>query len=359
MPEPTVMFFYIAALYLFYRWLTNPRLSTLFLAAASTALAILIKPTSTHIGLIYFLLLFEKYRLRIFIQRRVWLFATISLLPAVVWYLHARNLYLTYGNTFGILSGGDTKFDNLRYWFSPSFYSSLISIDLNWVFAIGGVLPFVIGMLLAVRKRSPSLLIYGVLTQGVYYLLIPRYTNAAVYYHIYLLPFAALAVGLGFWWLFQQSQATSVILGRRVSPSSVVTVAAILLITYAALRSYRSTVRIYDQPLQDCSQVVAQLIPQQSRIIVSTTSEARPQGVENNYQEPDIFYYSHRYGWSLAADHHTVEQVAEYRAQGAEYLVAADHQPLYAAPKLMDYLMSNAQQIGPGPKDACSIFQLE
>jgi 4-amino-4-deoxy-L-arabinose transferase-like glycosyltransferase len=358
MPEPAVLFFYTAALYLFHRWLnaTETSLWLLIASAASTAMAILIKPTSIHIGMIFFLLLFDKYRFSMFKKWQIWLFAVLSLLPGVLWYLHARNLYLVYGNTFGIISGGDSKFDNLRYWFSPSFYASLVSIDLNWIFAIGGILPFAIGMILAWRKREPLMLIFGVITQLLYYLVIPRYTSFAVYYHIYLLPFASLAVGLGFLWLFQKGQRTIALIGHQTSLRLLGAVAAILVISFVTLRSYRTNVRIYDQPLWDCSQLVAQLIPQPTRIIVSTTSVAQDQGVENNYQEPNVFYYSHRYGWSLPADRHTVQQVDEYRAQGAEYLVVVDHQPLSAAPELMNYLRTNTQQIGPGAKDACSIF---
>src|SRR5258708_8650425 len=52
MPEATVLFFYVAALYFFLRWLDEQKLRTLMLAGVGTALAILVKPTSIHIGII-------------------------------------------------------------------------------------------------------------------------------------------------------------------------------------------------------------------------------------------------------------------------------------------------------------------
>jgi 4-amino-4-deoxy-L-arabinose transferase-like glycosyltransferase len=280
MPEPMVLCFYVTALYLFHRWLNEESLFLLLMTGVSTATAILIKPTAIHIGIIFFLLLLQKYRFRMFSKWQIWLLVIISLLPGLLWYLHARNLYLMYGNTFGIISGGDSKFDNLRYWFSPSFYASLVSIDLNWIFAIGGILPFTIGIILAWRKQQPSVLVFGAITQLLYYLFIPRYTSFAVYYHIYLLPFASLALGLGFLWLFQKGQQTIVLAGHQTSLRLLGATATILIIGFVTLRSYRTNVRIYDQPLWDCSQLVAQLIPQETQIIVSTTSVAQDQGVD-------------------------------------------------------------------------------
>lgn len=134
MPEPTVMFFYIAALYLFQHWLDEQKLITLFLAAVITSLAILVKPTSIHIGIIFLLLLLERFRWKAFTQWQVWIFGVISLLPGILWYLHARDIFLQYGNTFGIISGGDSKFGNLlNYWLSPRFYQFLIQQDTTWI----------------------------------------------------------------------------------------------------------------------------------------------------------------------------------------------------------------------------------
>ena len=134
MPEATVMFFYLAALYLFYRWLDERRLYLLFLASASTALAILVKPTSIHIGLIFALLAIQRCGWSVIKNWRVWLAGVICLLPGALYYWHAHNLYLEYGNTFGLLSGGDSKFGNFYYWLSPRFYKGIAIAEVTLVF---------------------------------------------------------------------------------------------------------------------------------------------------------------------------------------------------------------------------------
>jgi hypothetical protein len=225
------------------------------------------------------------------------------------------------------------------------------------VLAFGGLIPFAVGFFLICIRRQPSMVIFGILSQLVYYLLIPRYTSFAIYYHIYMLPFAALCVGSGLLWLLQNGRKTVAVGQYKWSWSQITAIAAVVVMSAFMLRSYRTNIRIYEQPLWDCSQFVNRLVAENIPIIVSTTSVARDQGIENNYQEPNVFYYSHRYGWSLPADQHTVQQVTDYRSQGAQYLIFVDHQPLYDSPELERYLRTNAQQIGPGVKDACSIYQ--
>ncbi len=370
MPEPTAFFFYLAALYLFYRWINEERLGLLLLAAVSTALAILVKPTTIHIGFIFLLMLLQKYRLRALTQWQIWLFAVIALLPGLAWYLHARNLYLTYGNTFGIVSGGDSKFDNLTYWTSPSFYSSVAMIDIQWVFAFGGVVPFAIGIVWAWRKRQPMLLLYGSVAQIFYYLVIPRYTSFALYYHIFSIPFVALGVGLGLYWLYEKvgldwlyEIKRPVAYLQTMKPSMrllyLASIVALLLVFIQTLRVYRSNVRTYDQPLWSCSQHVAELVPEEALIVVSVNSPAIDDGVANNYQEPNIFYYSNRYGWALPADQHSPQQVADFHEQGADYFIVVDHSMLFDSADLQAYLDTNARQIGPGAAQDCSIYHFE
>ena len=187
-------------------------------------------------------------------------------------------------------------------------------------------------------------------------MLIPRYTSFAEYYHIFTVPFAAMGIGLGFWWLFQIAERKEV--RRWYHTGSII--AAVVLILLFTLRSYRGNLIIWDQPSWDCSQYVKKLVPADALIIVSTTSVAvEPDGTPNNYQEPNVFFYSHRYGWSLPADWHTVQQVVDYQNQGAQFFVIVDPSPLHNSPDLEKYLETNAQQIGPGEAKLCSIYHLQ
>jgi hypothetical protein len=109
--------------------------------------------------------------------------------------------------------------------------------------------------------------------------------------------------------------------------------------------------------LAGCASYVKAVVPVGARIIVSTTSRALENGMANNYQEPEIFFYSKRYGWSLPADWHTVEKVVEFQRGGAAYFVIYSKRLLDDNPTLASYLKNNSTQLGPGIESGCAIYR--
>jgi hypothetical protein len=351
MPEATLMFFYIAALACYQRWLDEQRWTMLGLAAVSAALAILVKPTAIHIGLVFAWLAIAHKGGSVVRQRQVWFAALISLLPGAAWYWHARNLYLQYGNTFGVLSGGDSKFGNLDYWIGAYFYRSVAALEIKWVFAGVAAGLFLIGLWLAVRQRRPPLLLSGVVTLAIYYMIVARYAQEewGVQYHIFAVPFAALGVGLGFDWLL-----------THLPPRLRTWVAGLLAVAVltGSARLYQDMLRPGSNELIECAAQVKNLAPPEARLIVSTESLSNDRGVPNNYQEPTIFFYSQRYGWSLPGDQHTPERVDTLRQAGAGYFVIYSQALFDANPALAGYLAAHAEQIGPGVRSGCGIYRL-
>lgn len=361
MPEATVLCFYVTALYFFQRWLEQSKPNLILFAALSTAAAILVKPTAIHIGLIFLLMLIEQYGWRLFNVKAVWLFGLVSLVPGILWYAHARNLYLTYGNTFGVFSGGDSKFGNFSYWLSPTFYGSLLQLDVEWVFAGVGILVFLLGAGLLIRQRHSRIVLYGVITIVIYYMIVARYASETwgIQYHIYLVPFAALGVGPGLDWLFESARSLSK-RGAMLGYASILGGLIVLaLIFYSSGRTSQRLLSPRNQNLANCGLQVASVVPADAKIVVSTTSRAMDNGVANNYQEPHIFFYSDRYGWSLPADWHTADYLRKYRGEGAGYFVIYNRSLYTDNPAFAAYLEQNARQIGPGIDKGCGIYQFQ
>lgn len=349
MPEATVFLFYVGALYLFSLWLEWEQFPLLLATGVVTALAILVKPTSIHIGFIFLLLLLQKYGLRAFARTEVLAFAAVCLLPGILWYIHARDIYLTYGNTFGIISGGDSKFGGLRDWLSPSFYWRLALLDVQWVFGWFSTLIFLAGVLRAATLRAPKVLFYGLVSILIYYLLVSRYAQETwgVQYHIYLLPYAALGFGIGMHWLSETP-----LWARTVAVRAVV----IVFLVAGAVIAGRSLLQPSRVNLMDCAETVSRVVPQDARIVVSTTSESVVNDTPNNFQEPQIFYYSDRYGWSLAADQHQPQFLMDYRSKGADYFVLYEPALLEENPELKTYLTDSMRQIDSAPEQSCSVY---
>jgi hypothetical protein len=357
MPEATVMFFYVTALYLFYRWLDEQRPYLLFLASASVALAILVKPTSIHIGLIFALLTIERYGWSIFKSWRIWIAVVISLLPGAFYYWHAHNLYLEYGNTFGLLSGGDIKFGNINYWLSPSFYKGVINIEILWVFTPLALPAFLIGLFQSFRRHQ-TIALFGVVTLGLYYLIVARYSGyqRGIQYHIYMVPFAALGFGAGIDWLLNQIPHP---LGMSIAIVSVLGLIVWVAPTYLSMLQ-----SVVPKDFLACAEWVQKLVPPDNRMIVSTTGLSQVMDIpgipiHDNYQDPKMFFYSQRHGWSLPADWLAPGKIEEFRRQGASYYVVFNRDLMLKHHDVVNYLADSATQVGPGIDLGCGVYRFK
>lgn len=356
MPEATVLCFYVGALYCFGVWLEGQEPRWLFRAALCTALSILVKPTSIHIGLIFLLLVRGRHGARRFLRADLWLFAALSLLPALLWYAHARGLYLRYGNTFGVLSGGDSKFGGPRYWLSPGFYVALLNLETRWLLAGFGWVPFLYGFWGLWRTKAapasiaPRLPLYGLGTIFLYYLIVARYAGESwgVHYHLYALPFYALGFGRG-----MEELRSFEIAGRTVM---LVAVSSTLFGAATLFRDLRTPAAGAPAVL-GCAAAVRRVVPAAAPILVSSDSPSREDGVPNNYQDPVLFFYSDRHGFSLARDWHRPERVEEFRRRGARFLVLTRPE---RERELLPYLQGQGHgaQIGPGTENGCGIYEL-
>jgi hypothetical protein len=351
MPEATVLFFYVTALYLFCRWLDRQTRLSLLLAACATGLAILVKPTSIHIVLVFVLMTIHRHGWRTLKRLDIWGGVLLTVFPAVLYFTHARNLYLQYGNTFGLLSGSDSKFPHLSALLSPSLYLALLRLEATWVFGGGGVLLYLAGLSVAIKRRQPLLVAFAIITIGIYYLIVARYAREAwgIQYHIYALPFAALGVGIGTDWLLQQRAR---VVMRMIVAASLISV--VLASTYV----YRGMLQNEGNGQIACAMTMAQLVPSDAHLVISSTALNVEDGIPNNYQDPVLFFYSHRYGWSLPADKHTPDQIAALQAAGAGYFVIYSEELYRDRPYLAAYLHANGEQIGPGVAAGCSVFRL-
>ena len=191
---------------------------------------------------------------------------------------------------------------------------------------------------MAWKNKQFRLVLLGVIVVGIYYLLVPRYAHEdwGIQYHVYMIPFVALAVGLGAAWITDTF--------KGITRTGILSVSVIVSLAITAI-VFRQMLLTGEGSLAQCGTSVKEVVPADARIIVSTTSYALDNGVPNNDQEPQIFFCSQRYGWSLPADMHTVEKLIEYRNDGAAYFVIYSESLLNSNPLLMDYLDNNSIQV--------------
>ncbi len=95
-------------------------------------------------------------------------------------------------------------------------------------------------------------------------------------------------------------------------------------------------------------------------IVAATIEMSRDpkSGVPNNYQNPVLFFYSRRHGFSLPADRYTVASVKGLQRDGAAFLIVASEKLYRSNIELAHYLDEHATQVGPGIGAGCAIYRL-
>lgn len=353
MPEAAVLAFYVWALLLFVRWLEEDRTTLLVGATAATAVALLVKPTAVHLGMVFAILLLQAKGRPGFRDRRLWLAAGTALTPLVAWTLHARSLHLRYGNTFGVISGGDRKFATLDTLVSTDFYTGVTRTEVLWVLGLGAVPFALLGLVVAVGRRGPAVLLAGAITVTLFYIVVAEYAKGpqGIQYHVYALPYAGLAVGLGADRVLAEPPG-----GRRWLAAGAL--AAAVLFVVATTATYLRFFAAQNQVYTECGAAVRAQVPADELVVVSSSSPSTVGGRAVNYQEPMIFYFGDHRGWSLPADRHRPEVLDTLRSEGARWFVSYDETLLRRSPSLKQYLMDESAQVGPGLDESCAIWSL-
>ncbi|GAA2871157.1 hypothetical protein GCM10010472_30670 [Pseudonocardia halophobica] len=363
MPEATVLAFYLLALLGFCRWLQEDRPALLGWAAAATSAAALVKPTSLHVGLVVglWVVFAARERLR---RPSLYVAGVAALVAPALWLRHAAGLYATYGNTFGVISGGDSKWGSLSLWLSPGFYLGNLRTETIFIYGLVG-LPFaVLGAVWLWRRRSGapsssflalSLLGAGAVALAVYYFAAGRYTSTdlGIQYHVYSLPYAAIATGSGI--AAALSQARIAVTRTRVIA---VGVAVAVLLGAQAVNVLAQSLRDRAGVFGACAIALDAVSTPTDLALVSTTSSTVEDGVTNNYQEPVVFFLADRTGWSLPADRHTPEEVARLRDAGARFLVVGEPQLVPLGGPLAAWLADNARLERSIARDGCAVWDL-
>jgi 4-amino-4-deoxy-L-arabinose transferase-like glycosyltransferase len=211
MSEPAMLFFSVAAVYYFSRWLglrePGQELTPaargggpwLFLAAAaSTALAALVKLPAVIILLPLFYLAWVKWGWRVFSRGAAWLFLVIALAPAALYYHHAQVDIGRYFFTVGVGREGGMWFSPHDF-LHPQAYSLMVMRLLRDHLTAVGVVLLPLGLFLRpASRRAPGYFFHVWLGAVLLYFVVVSGGNLRqTYYQLPLLLPAAAFLGLG------------------------------------------------------------------------------------------------------------------------------------------------------------------
>jgi len=144
---------------------------------------------------------------RILANPRIYILTALSVIPPLLWSLHARNI----AQAYPVLKfGGNFVFSN---WFDPTmflnfaFYKQLFLWLSGLILTPIGFTLFLVGLFIQSDKKGDLLLHSWLAGVVVFYLIFHKHVSTHEYYHLPLLPVASLIIGKAWWFLFEKEDA--------------------------------------------------------------------------------------------------------------------------------------------------------
>jgi 4-amino-4-deoxy-L-arabinose transferase-like glycosyltransferase len=329
-PEGLMIFTYITAVFLFIRWLRTDESKYFWTAATFTALTLLAKAPTAHIGLFFGVLLIEKYGLALFRRASVWAFALLSVLPSALWYFHAKNLWIVYGNSLGV--SNEYHWIGWDFFTNLDFISGILSLELAYVWISFGLIVGAFAIWQGYREEPARHALLWLASVFALYLLAARTTSEhwAFYYHVFSIPPVALIFGFSIKKLWDYARDFADRYSLRGFPENLGRVFVILLIIGAILASLRLEAKqvrwaFLDNrrwnPAMDFAERIQPLIGSKNLILVSGGPNRDPNGYQLAYNASYMFYWLEKKGWNTCVEEQTVPKIAEFRNKGAAAFV--------------------------------------
>lgn len=190
MPESMMLMFIVYGIYLFVLWLEDEKLSNFIFSALFISLAVLLKIPTLYIGLPLLWLAMQKYGKKVFANLSLWVYSIIILIPVVLWYCHAHQLFLQTGLSFGIWGFGTDKWGNLNLLISPSFYNKIFFMSIaERHLTYAGFIPFIIGLFIKREQKYEKLFDFWLISVLIYFIIVSGGNNVHEYYQLpFILP---------------------------------------------------------------------------------------------------------------------------------------------------------------------------
>jgi len=333
-PEALLVFLFVVAWGAFLRFEATERTSSLLIFGFAGTAAMLVKPSAAQIGIATFALLALRSR-RLLRQPRLYV-VWLSMLCVLIGYLaFAREIFLTYGNTFGILSGGDSKLPRLEHLLRPGLYLDAAKVAVAWGL---GPLGALCALGLGVRKRVPMEALALAPGAAAWSVLTLRYSSEEAYGSHY----SVLAGVIG---AYCVAQAAALL---RARPRARLEIAALaLLVAIQGGAAMRVRLR-HLEPDRGASCVIALAhategrIPPGALIVVRAATFAYDAywKTPNNFQDPRPFYLGHARGFVIGSDQDDPVAMDGFVARGARFYLEPESR--YRTPAIDRWLESNA-----------------
>jgi 4-amino-4-deoxy-L-arabinose transferase-like glycosyltransferase len=345
MPDALALLAYACAWLCFTRYANAGRARDLVAYGLAGTLAMLIKPTTAHLGISSFLLLLLAHRDRLR-EPRLWVVWALMVAVFGAYLAQAHRLYVEYGNTFGLLSGEDSKVPRLRNLLDPGLYMATARIAVLW--GLGSVATLAL-IIQALRRRLDAEQVALLAGNVVIVFIAMRYMSdsAGIHYYAPILVLAASVI----------ASLTNDLLKAGAWRHAAIAALGVLLVAqgYRSFSIRQDFSRHYaDDPaivaaggVVAAGKALARLAKPGELVMVRSILNAYDPAWQQaiNHHDPRIFYVSGTRGWTLGREQQDPRPIADVANRGAAFFVDP---MLDGAPGLDAWLSANAEQVWSG-----------
>lgn len=342
-PDVLCFLFYTLGFSLFLSFVEGSGNKYLWFSALCTSIAALIKPTALQLGITEFFIVLFLYP-QLFRKPMLWISWVVILIPVAVYYLHAHNLYVMYGNSFGVISGGDAKFPPFRTLLIPWMYVKILWVSSIWGL---GFLGAIAGLYLLLMRQIKSIEWSLIIGNAAMLILSMRYTSnqgAGPHYHILTLLLSA--------WLTAHTfqHVTRTLTSRLHHKIFVFSSISLVIILYLFQLNQRHNFNVPGREPQwhvlNVGNALARFVKENDLVVVRSRFPSllpkRWGGKAMNFEEPRIFYLAKTRGWVVPKDLYGAEKIKDYVSRGARYYAEPDR-VREDDPELYAWLNDNAE----------------
>jgi hypothetical protein len=296
----------------------------------STALTLLNKAPAVHIGVLFGILLLQKYGWRTIQDLRVWLFGIASLGPAFLWYYHAKNLYIAYGNSLGV--SNEYHWIGWDFFTDTSFIKGIIGIEFAYVWLVFGAVVGAFAIWQGYRENTARHALLWLASIFAFYVVAARTASEdwAAYYHAFSIAPVALLFGFAIKKLWEYARDFADNYSRRSFVHKAASAAIGIFVIVAVLASLRVEARQdqanfvenhTDSAALTFARRIEPVISDGGLILVSGGHEKDGKGYPVAYNASYMFYWLDRKGWNLPVEQHTLPKLREFALRGANYFI--------------------------------------
>ena len=339
MPESAMLFFSIAMVYMFARWLDTGKWSHFLLASLLATLAFLVKLPTLYMGGPLLFLAWNKFRGKIFYQPLLYLFVVLILIPPALWYSYiARLQFETYGGSniwLDMLKDWEVLL-TLRYW-KLIFWTRLV----EKMFAFT-VFPFlVLGMRAHTSNKERYVLHTWFFSICAYFVIAAKYNFIHEYYQVPIIPVGCLFAGKFIVDFYRQNASGD----WHKSAKVWLVLIMIVFIPIHSIYKLNGRLNYNDTYLKIGAEIQKHTV--KDDLIIANQHLLKPQ----------IFYYGQRKGWGRTHDKKlSPASLAEYVDKGARLYIMVGGKLEETDPELYGFLQSRHQFLK--KDDQITLFKL-